>query len=128
LNAGDIIGNEDFSTQALYESYEAAKESGLPEKWDFLARWGALRAQADKDDANLQSITDQMMDLANQNDNIYAPVILVEASILQYKLGQHEAALNTVSRAEAMAETANNPQLTQQIQSLKTLYVFDDKE
>jgi hypothetical protein len=104
--------------------FQQAAEANLPQEWDLLAEWGALRMRADVAEAADVKIgvARDMVELAEHSDNPYHPAILMEAGVLFGEHGERKQALIALENAANNEAAQATPDLLQKIAAYHALY------
>jgi hypothetical protein len=103
------------------------EDSDMPKNYDILARWGILRTKTTADDkADPILVAEDMVDLAHERDNPYAPLILSEAAILYGENSQQGEAIGLLEEAKTMPLTQNAPKLLKYLDDLLQLYSLEN--
>lgn len=130
LVAGQLTAENDDNegTSTLVQTMmEDASNAGLPNEWNAVPAWASLRIEAKnaEDSGAKTAIADRMVTLADDNDNPYAPAILVEAATLYGENGNPSKALELLETAQSHPLSQNAGGLSQLIEQLTHLYTVD---
>ncbi|PCI00591.1 MAG: hypothetical protein COB76_03220 [Alphaproteobacteria bacterium] len=128
ITAADLITNADTNTQKIISNMMSdAEDAGLPDQYEAIASWTKLRVQSDIEEALEEKIkiADEMIELAGEKNNPYAPAILVEAATLYGENGNKEKALEILKAAQFHEITDKNTALSGLIKKLIHLYTLE---
>lgn len=125
LDAGLVkfIGENDENAMKQMHNYMSqALAADIASPYDYMAAWGVLRTRStiEQTPETKIEIAEEMIDLADHNDNPYQSLILIEAATLYGEHGNTARALEILK--DVQTNTQNIPAITAVVQDLTRLY------
>jgi hypothetical protein len=124
LDAGTVavIGNDENAMKRIYNKMSDAVGADMPSPYNYMAAWGVLRTRGtiEKEQSVQLGVADEMIALADHDDNPYQILILIEAAALYGENGNPNRAIQVLERAKA--QNPSDADVLNIIQQLTRLY------